>query len=295
MPLRAESLSKERFLQAEAPRYDEVTGELLWVDMRAGRFYVGRIVAGKLVVELSVYVGLIGCATPITDRSLGWVLAGGGELTWVRRDGSTELILGGLTTNPAHTLNDGVAAPDGSFWVGSQTAARIPEGALYRIAPELTWEVVRDAVTVSNGIDFTPEGDSCYYIDTLPHRNLERLRVTSGQISQTSTVTTISGGNPDGLVVDAEGAIWVAVWGAGQARRYSSAGTLLQTVSVPAERASAVALVERTLVITTAQLDGEDTGGRIFAATVEVPGKELATFAVTEATLEEAARSAGRV
>jgi sugar lactone lactonase YvrE len=291
VPSRAEPLADRRFLQAEAPRYDDVTGELLWVDMRAGTFHVGRIDNRRLRIELTVQVGRIGCATPLAERSLGWVIAGAGELTWVRRDGSRSTILRDITPDTGKTLNDGIVAPDGSFWVGSQTAARTPDGALYRVAPDLSWTIARPNVTVSNGIDFSPDGGECYYIDTLPHRRLERLQVRAGEIISTATVTEVDGGNPDGLVLDADGAIWVAVWGAGEARRYAPHGELLETVHVPAERVSAVALVDRTLVITTAQKDSENSGGMIFAAPVGTPGKTLTAFAADEATLVTAART----
>ena len=291
MPSRVEPLTRRRFLQAEAPRYDDVTGELLWVDMRAGTFHVGRIDNGRLRAEFTVQVGLIGCATPLTARSLGWVVAGGGELTWVRRDGSLSTILRGITPDASKTLNDGISAPDGSFWVGSQSAPRTPDGALYRVAPDLSWTVARPNVTVSNGIDFSPDGGECYYIDTLPDRRLERLRVHEGKIVSTATVTEVDGGNPDGLVLDADGAIWVAVWGAGEARRYAPDGELLETVHVPVERVSAVALVDRTLVMTTAQKDGEKAGGMLFATSVKTPGKNMTAFAADEATLVTAGRT----
>lgn len=272
-------IPEPRLGQGESPRFDSRTGELFWVDMARGRFLVGRLHGHRLEVGFTVDVPRIGCAAALADPDLGWVIAGGGSLWWARRDGSVHPVLVGITPDDSRHLNDGTVAPDGSLWVGSQTSPRRPEGALYRIAPDLTVTTVLEGVTVSNGIAF--HGDLMYYVDTLPHRRLERFRVDGATLTQRTTVCPITGGNPDGIAVDDDGAVWVAVWGTGEVRRHAPDGRLLDVVTVSASLPSAVALCGHTLVITTAHdaHDVEAGGGLLHVLDVPTPGPAAVPFA----------------
>ncbi|RRD04697.1 hypothetical protein EII34_09130 [Arachnia propionica] len=268
-----------RLRQGESPRFDTRTQELYWVDAATGRLLTGRLGPTGLQPGLTVDLPRIGCAAALADHRLGWVVAGADCLWWVRRDGSTRLLIDGITPDQTRFLADGTVAADGSLWVGSQTSPRRPAGALHRITPQLRVETVLEGVTVSNGIAF--HGETMYYVDTLPHRRLERFRVHGGRLHDRTTVCGITDGSPDGIAVDDEGAVWVAVWGAGQVRRHDPDGRLLDTVLVPARLPSAVALCGHELVITTARHDSaeDDAGGYLHAVTVPVPGPGALPFA----------------
>ena len=296
MPSRAEAepFSVDTFVQGESPRVDPRTGELLWIDMRAGSLHTGRLEGGALhttrSVEVAATVGApsVGAATPLVAAGEGWAIGAGRDLVHVAEDGALTTLVSAITPDSRFTLNDGIAAPDGAYWIGSQTGPRRPEGSLYRIDETLQVTRVLGGVTVSNGIAFDADGRRIHYIDTLPHRRLETFRVAGGALSQRSTVTALQGGNPDGLALDAEGHVWVAMWDAGEVRRIAPDGTVSEVVAVPVPRPSAVALWEGLLVITTAAQPGIPHSGRLFAAPVDVPGVPATSFGLRMRSLQPA-------
>jgi sugar lactone lactonase YvrE len=191
-------------------------------------------------------------------------------------------------------MNDGVCDPAGRFWAGTSSTPRAPTDVLASLEPDGAARIRLTGVTVSNGICFTPDGRLMYYVDTLPHRRLESFAVAAdGRLSARTTVATVRGGNPDGIAIDDEGCVWVAVWDAGEVRRYSPAGETLDVVRVPARRPTAVALAGQVLLITSASLadsadegpsfygdrsSGTDLGGLLFAAHVGAAGIPAAAW-----------------
>lgn len=284
MRSRAEPISLGSWEQGESPRVDPRTGELLWVDMRTGRFFVGDVTEGVLRKSFTARLPRIGCVAPLSGADDGWVAAGGGSVWHVATDGSIQEILAGITTDtPTHhrPLNDGTTSPDGALWVGSQCGPRDPEGALYRVAPDLSVSTVLTGVTVSNGIGFTADGNGLHYIDTLPHRRLEYFDVDGGRLSGRRTVAVLAGGNPDGLVVDEEGCAWVSMWDAGEVRRLAPTGEVIGVVEVPVPRPTACTIRDGVLFITTASVGldpAPEHSGRIFAADVGVSAPQSCTF-----------------
>ncbi|HEY9310595.1 MAG TPA: SMP-30/gluconolactonase/LRE family protein [Microbacterium sp.] len=281
MRSRAEPIS-DRFGQAESPRIDPRSGELLWIDLISGCFHTGRFADGAVITTRSVRVGPhIGAAAPLVEHGAGWIVAAGRDLVHVTDEGCLSPLVAGITPDATRTLNDGVCAPDGSFWVGSQTHPRRPAGALYRIDPSLSVTRVLDAVTVSNGIVFDATGETVYYVDTLPHRRLERFAVHAGGLSGRVTVSECSGGNPDGIALDDDGDVWVAMWDAAEVRRLTSDGRTAQIVPLPVSRPTAVALWEGALLVTTARVPGEELAGGILAVDVGRSAAPTPAFAAT--------------
>lgn len=283
MRSRAEPVSRETFEQGESIRVDPRSGGLCWVDMRVGTVHLGQMDDGVLWIRTSAQVpgGRVGMAAPA--GASGWVVAGGDSLWWWEpEDDAWTPLLEGLTPDRSRFLNDGVCDPAGRLWVGSQSVPREPTSALLRIDPDLTVTTVLEGVTVSNGIGFSPDGSLLYYIDTLPYRRLEAFDVVRGELSGRRTVTTLEGGNPDGLVVDAEGCAWVAMWDASEVRRVSQSGEVVDVVEVPARRPSACTISDGVLYVTTARVGLTDPGpdeGRIFAVEVGVDAPPASTWA----------------
>jgi sugar lactone lactonase YvrE len=269
----ADRLSGERWIQPESPRW--LGGDqLCWVDMGTSAFVVGGIVGGCIETVLTETVGSqIGSAARIVETD-DWLVACDREFVRLRADGTRDTVA--RLPSGVGFLNDGCCDPAGRFWVGTQTADRSPRAALYSVGSELEVVTRLSEVTVSNGICFSADGRTLYYIDTLPHRSIEAFDLApDGGLSRRRIVASVDGGNPDGMAIDAEGSLWVAVWNAGEARRYSPEGRLLDRIRVPARRATAVALVGSTLVIATAvDRTGApgDEGGHFFATSVDTPG-----------------------
>jgi sugar lactone lactonase YvrE len=109
-------------------------------------------------------------------------------------------------------------------------------GALYRLDPDLTVHQMVTDVTVSNGLDWTNDGRRMYYIDTRTRGvDLFDFDMQTGSISGRRRLITFEegAGVPDGMTLDADGALWVAVHSSGTVRRYTPDGVLDLVVRVP--------------------------------------------------------------
>lgn len=238
--------------------------------MQRGSLHTGEIRDGRIVTTKSFAVGpRVGAAAPLADAGTGWIVASGTKLIHVAEDGQRSIAAAVAPRIEGVTLNDGVCAPDGSFWVGSQAVPRRPAGALYRVQGRGKVDRALTEVTVSNGIGFDRDGARMFYIDTLPHRRLEVFDVDDeGALANRRTIAVLDHGNPDGLAVDDEGGVWVAMWGAGEVCRVAPGGDIDVRVEVGTSRPSAVTLRDGLLVITTAAVSGEPDSGRIYLAEV---------------------------
>ena len=282
MRSRADAVSEDAYEQGEAPRVDPRTGEVLWVDIKAGTVHRARLESGILRVVAGYEVGSrVGALAPLREPGAGWVLAVQDGFAHLAEDGLVTPLVTGLVAGQDQ-MNDGVCDPAGRFWAGSQAIPREPRAALFRLAADGSVERVLESVTVSNGIGFTADGATMYYVDTLPHRRLEAFDVVGGELSSRRPVAEVAGGNPDGLAVDDEGCVWVAVWDGAAVHRYAPDGRLLTTVELPVPRPTAVCFAGSTLLITTAWLglDPAPAGsGRLYAIDAGVGGPPAATWA----------------
>ncbi|MBM7832385.1 sugar lactone lactonase YvrE [Agromyces cerinus] len=271
-----EIISAERYVQAESPRWDSRDGGLGWIDMSTGSFHRGRLDGGMVVPGAAVAVGAkVGAPVPLAESGAGWAVAVDRGVVHVGDDGVVSPIAVDIASGDDY-MNDGGCDPTGRFWVGSQSMPRQPHCALWSIDPDGVATERLGGVTVSNGLAFDRTGETLYYIDTLPHRSIEAFDVApDGTLGNRRTVCRVEGGNPDGMAIDLEGMLWVAVWDAAEVRRYSPHGVLLETIGLPSKRPTAVALVDRLLVITTASIglsDPGDADGALLGVEVEVGG-----------------------
>ncbi|MCM3659503.1 SMP-30/gluconolactonase/LRE family protein [Georgenia satyanarayanai] len=190
-----------------------------------------------------------------------------------------------LTDRENERMNEGGAAPDGSLYIGSMAWDGSDDGGrLYRVMPDGGTEVVLDPVSISNGLGFSPDHTLAYYADSGPGR-IDVFDVDGGALSGRRRLVSFEDddGVPDGLVVDSQGSLWVAVNGAGQVRRYSPEGQLLETVEVPVPGVTACTLGGPSLtdLFVTTSREGDDTpgAGSIYAAAADVPGLPVLPFA----------------
>ncbi|PFG44983.1 sugar lactone lactonase YvrE [Georgenia soli] len=193
-----------------------------------------------------------------------------------------------IDRTPGVRMNEGTAAPDGSLYVGSTTWGQEPEaGALFRVTPDLEVRKVLERVTISNGLGFSPDGTRAYYVDSGAGR-MDVFDVADGAFHDRRPLVTLSRrtGDLDGLAVDVQGTIWVAVYGAGQVHRYSPEGAILEVLDLPVPHVTACALGGPTLTdlfITTSRgglgADASPAAGAVFMASVDVPGQPVLPFA----------------
>ena len=190
-------------------------------------------------------------------------------------------------------FNDGKCDPAGRFWVGTFDLQQRPHaGTLYRFDPDGRTYVMLRHITNSNGIAWSLDRRTMYYIDT-PTMAVQAFDYdnASGEIDDPRVIIRFptGRGGPDGMTIDAEGKLWVAVWGGGCVHRYDPAtGVLLQVVAVPAPFTSSCAFGGpelKTLFITSArgglplqQLAEFPLSGNVFAAQLGVAGVPACFF-----------------
>jgi sugar lactone lactonase YvrE len=237
----------------------------------------------------------------VTRRHVGSVAAmvrprrGGGAVVGVERGFVLEEPDGSLTRladvwqDPGVRMNEGGCDPEGRMYAGSMAYDQAPGAAsLYRLDPDRSVHVVLDGVTVSNGIDWSPDGRRAYYNDTATHRIsvLDHDAVT-GLTGLTGRRTFVEvDGRPDGLTVDAEGGVWTALFGSGVVHRYAPDGTLDAVVEVPARQVTACTFGGAgldLLYVTTSreglEPDDDPLAGSVFVASVGVRGLPVREFA----------------
>jgi sugar lactone lactonase YvrE len=175
-----------------------------------------------------------------------------GKLSW---------IINPLPDTTGLRFNDGKCDPAGRFWVGTLAMDSRRKGAvLWRIDKDKSVHLMLDSVSISNGIVWTADKKTMYYNDT-PTGTIQGFDYDdkTGNISNRRVVIRIpkGGGGPDGMTIDADGNLWVALWGSGTVGKFNPlTGELLQKVIVPAPNVSSCAFGGEnleTLYITTAR------------------------------------------
>lgn len=166
--------------------------------------------------------------------------------------------------NSATRSNDGRADPQGGFWIGTMGKGAEPgAGAIYRwYRGELRKLFAQ--VTIPNSISFTPDGMTAHFSDSADRRVMRvALDVQGWPKGQPEVYLDMRSGRsePDGAVVDAEGRLWLAEWGASRVAAYAPDGTRLSMVAFPAPHTSCPAFGGTTLYCTSA-LQGMDTSAR---------------------------------
>jgi sugar lactone lactonase YvrE len=142
-------------------------------------------------------------------------------------------------------LNDAKCGPDGAIWVGSMRIdASKPTGALYRINSAGTFEPKESGIIVSNGLGWSPDGRTFYFVDTVPGLiHAYDCNPLTGTLSNRREFARVpvADGRPDGLAVDAEGGVWCAIWDGWSVRRYLPNGKLDQVIDMPVPRPTSIA------------------------------------------------------
>lgn len=233
----AEVAVRERAELGEGPTWDPAAGRLIWVDILSSRIHTYDPSNGRrTVMATEQHVGAAkpraGGGLVVNLRDGVGLYDGEGAFSWLARD-----------PVPGRRGNDAAVAPDGALWAGTMRYdEREAGGSLSRIGPDGGVAVVREAVTVSNGTGWSPDGRLMYYIDS-PTRRIDVFDVEGEHIRgrRPFAVVEPGAGWPDGLTVDAEGCVWTALWDGAAVRRYTPDGRLDLVVELPVRRPTACA------------------------------------------------------
>jgi sugar lactone lactonase YvrE len=251
---------------SEGPRWDAARDELLWVDVLAGRLHRGRPGAdGQLQLLQTFQVpSHLGAAAPAAGG--GYVLAAGPGFLHVDDAGAVRELAQPEAGRTDVRMNDGACDPQGRFWAGTMAYDEAPgAGCLYRLDLNGSCTLVLTGLTISNGIGWSPDGTTMYLADSgTADISAFDFDPATGDLSRRRTIVHITAPDavPDGLTVDHDGNIWVALWNGGALARYHPDGSLLGTVPVPVDRPTSCAFGGAdgaTLFITTAREGLDET------------------------------------
>jgi sugar lactone lactonase YvrE len=214
---------------------------MIWVDIEACAVHRYDPISG--LDQSFVADGRVGFAAPRADRGL--VLAVEHRFAIVDDPGGPARTIATVEPGTPTRMNDGNCDSRGRLFAGTMALdERTPCGALYRLDPDGSVETLLEGVTVSNGIDWAPDGGTMYFVDSVTQTiDAFEFDPDQGRISNRRPFARVppDAGLPDGLTVDTDGGIWVAVWGGWAVRRYSPAGELVGVIRLPTQNITSCA------------------------------------------------------
>jgi sugar lactone lactonase YvrE len=224
----------QSFDHPEGLVWDVRQGRLLWVDIFAGSVLSYDLSSRPVQTwELGRPVGAV---APRQDGGLVCAVREGFGLLSV--DGQFSIVADQLRDRPYLQMNDGAVDASGHFWAGTtclEPEVRPGAGALYRLGPVgLETTEMLTGIDVSNGIGWSPDGRRCYYIDSARRRvDVYEFDIDSpAPLGRRQTLAEVDG-VPDGLAVDSEGCVWVAIHGEWEVRRFTPTGRVDRVVRLP--------------------------------------------------------------
>lgn len=215
----------------EGPIWDARSSRLAWVDITARRLHLTDTVSGATeTIEVPLAVGAV------APRAAGGFVAALQDGFWVVGDGPARRIAAIPEARPGLRFNDGKCDPAGRFWAGTMAYDEaLGTGALYRLDPDGEALMVLGEVTISNGLAWSLDGGTMYYIDT-PTQRVDAFSYDpmTGEIEDRRPEIHVppEAGAPDGLTIDADGGLWIALWGGSAVHRYLD-GRLERVIGLP--------------------------------------------------------------
>ena len=284
----ARRATEQRYRLAEGPVWDGVGNRVLWVDIPDGAVHVGELHDGSIVPTAAHHVDTtVGAVAVAADGAL--LVAGHRNVHLLSASGVATEVARLVPEDEKRRLNDGKCDPGGRFLVGTLALGDAVGESLYQVDPDHGVVVVDDDLQMSNGLAWSPDGHVLYSVDTTPGIVWRRpYDPGSGRWGERREAFRVTGGLPDGICVDTDGNLWVAVWGPGEVRRFTPRGELIDLVAVPAPYTSCVTFAGPeldTLVISTAiddlspaQLAAHPESGALFTAEVDARGLPTSTW-----------------
>ncbi|WP_329372367.1 SMP-30/gluconolactonase/LRE family protein [Streptomyces sp. NBC_00669] len=285
----------------EGPVIDPRTNELLWVDIPAGVLSRTPLAAGGSAsgsadgsadgsapgsASVVARVGMSLGAVAVRDRG-GYVAAVGAGLGVIGAAGGGPAltVVHPLLPEPDRRMNDAKCDPAGRFWAGSTTLG-FPAGggALHCWDPDGGMRTALRGLDLPNGLGWSPDGSRFYLADSVRRVVLTApYEPAAGRLGPLRELLRHDrrDGMPDGLCVDEDGCLWIAVWGAGEVRRHDPRGRLLAVLRLPVSQPSSCAFgPDGTLYVTSAS-DGLRHGAEPLAGSVfALPGTAFRGVAV---------------
>lgn len=228
----------------EGPSYDPASDSLFWFDILGRKLFEKEVSGGTEKVhdlpELASAIAGVDAGRQLLVTETGLYLRD-------RKSGALTLHTPLEADNPATRSNDARTHPSGAFWIGTMgKKAEAKAGAIYWFRKGELRKIVSD-VTIPNAICFAPDGRTAYFTGTAKDVLFRVDCDPETGLPQGEPKIFVESrgreGEPDGAVVDADGVVWNARWGAGAVDAYAPDGTLIRSIAVPARQSSCPAFV----------------------------------------------------
>lgn len=264
----------------EGAYWDWRTKELLMVDILSGRV-IKFSPQGDLIKEYQLG-NHVGAVIGIEDSD-DYLLVEQRGLSVMKPTGAREQLLT-LITDDVRRFNDAKADPTGRLWAGVMGyQENSGDGALYSYQYGGLMHQMLDDLSVANGLDWTSDGKTMYFIDS-PTRKIGAydINLQTSEIQLRSYIDIPVPGNPDGMTLDADDNLWVALWGGSCVIQLSPEGELLRKINLPVTKVASCTFGGKdltTLFITTASWNiDEELAGSVFSIETDTQGKPANLF-----------------
>ena len=271
-----------RSLLGEGVTWDATTSTLLWLDID------GRLLHRLYSDGRHAAVVVSSPTSVVVPTSTGELLAVSGlEVGMLNASGAIGSVLAELPPDGDGRANDGRCDPHGRLWIGTVDRSGEHRAGVFCVEDSGFVRRVRSGRALSNGIDWSPDGSKCYHADSL-HRTVDELTLDDNGFPVSERTIATFDVLPDGVSVDMEGGIWVALWDGGGVVRLSPSGEIDCRIDVPGGWITSCAFGGadlRTLYITSATVDLDDarrranpSAGSLFACRPGVAGRGYTPF-----------------
>ena len=240
----------------EGAIWNPVNNRLYWVDISGGLLNIYNPVTNA---NMELRTGQSTSAVVPSESGKAIVALQNGIYQMDIKTGSKKLIIDPDSSISTNRYNDGKCDPAGRFWLGTMSNEGKKDGALYCMFEDGTAKKVLEGISISNGIVWSNDHSKMYYIDT-PTQQVKAydFSVETGEISNEKIVIEIPSNNgaPDGMTIDENGNLWIALWGGAAVACWNPAtGEMIDKIDVPAKNVTSCAFGDEdlgTLYITTA-------------------------------------------
>ena len=234
-----EIVSTQPATLAEGPVWDHQQKRIVWVDIAEGHIFQYRY----LINQYSRFNAgkMVGAVAVCSDGKIVAAVKNGFE--FIDMESGTVDPISYFLNDDDIRFNDGKCDAAGRFWAGTMSMTDIPQhGSLYCLDNNLNIRERLDGVGCSNGIAWSADNKTMYYVDTaLKNVCSFDFDLETGTIERKKVIVTFSDneGLPDGMTIDTEGMLWVALWGGWKVVRCNPfTGEKLSYIELPVAQVS---------------------------------------------------------
>jgi len=286
------AVSQSRAVLGESPVWDDIDQRLLWVDIEEGRILALEEGAEECCWQLPERVGSLGL-THTRDRLV--LALESGFATFDLASERLERIAMPAPLPARIRFNDGKCDPFGAFWAGTMDEhdPHRPSGALYRLQPDLSIQLMAPGIKVSNSLAWSPDKKQMYFADSpdqqiliYPAPGLDQPLAPATVFADADNFT----GVPDGAETDREGRLWSAQWGGWNVQVFDEEANIVKRIELPVQKPtsccfggadfSTLFVTSATIGLDEADMETQPDAGKVIAVPAVGVGRKCNRFGV---------------